>query len=63
MALSLLLEDEDEPDDFPRTPIKIFQLLGDYAKQGRTVTAGEATKLGTTGLFGFRVLFYLPAIQ
>ena len=63
MALSLLLEDEDEPGDFPKTPIKIFQLLGDYAKQGRTVTAGEATKLGTTGLFGFPVLFYLPAIQ
>lgn len=62
MMLSLILEDDDS-EAYPTTPIKMFSLLADYAQQGRIVTSGEATKLGKTGLFGFTVLFYLPAIQ
>ncbi len=63
MALSLLLEDDDSETDFPQTPIRIFRLLADHAQQGKVVVAGQVTKLGKTGLFGYQVLYYLPAIQ
>ena len=63
MSLSLLLEDDDSESEFPRTPIKIFQLLENHARGGKIVEVADATKLGKTGLFGFTALYYLPAIQ
>ena len=63
MSLSLLLEEDDDENEFPKTPIKIFQLLEKYARDGKTVDIADATKLGKTGLFGFTALDYLPAIH
>ncbi len=63
LVLSLLLEDDDSIDGFPKTPVKIFQLLEDYAIDGKIIRATDATRLGKTGLFGFTALFYLPPIQ
>lgn len=63
MALSLLVDDGADVDQFPKTPIKMFQLLGDYAAEGRLVDLGDATRLGKKGIFGFTSLFYVPAIQ
>ena len=63
MSLSLLLEDDDDEHEFPKTPIKIFQLLESHARDGKTVGIADATKLGKTGLFGFTALYYLPAIH
>ncbi len=63
LALSLLLEDGDSADAFPKTPIKIFQLIENYAADGKIVKAMDATRLGKTGLFGFTALYYLPSIQ
>ncbi|MFP6805628.1 MAG: DUF3480 domain-containing protein [Pseudomonadales bacterium] len=63
LMLTLLLEDDDQADGFPKTPIKIFQLLEKSASDGKIMTIADATKLGKIGLFGFNALFYLPAIQ
>ncbi len=63
MSLSLLMEDDDDENEFPKTPIKIFQLLENYARDGNIVDIADATKLGKTGLFGFTALYYLPAIH
>ncbi|MBQ75700.1 MAG: hypothetical protein CMQ20_11860 [Gammaproteobacteria bacterium] len=63
MSLSLLMEDDDDEDNYPKTPIKIFQLLENYAQDGKVVDIADATRLGKTGLFGFTALYYLPAIQ
>ncbi|MDA0789596.1 MAG: hypothetical protein O2780_09095 [Proteobacteria bacterium] len=63
MSLSLLLEDDDVADDFPRAPLKLFQFLAEHVRQGRIMTAGRATTLGQSGLFGFDALFYLPAVS
>ena len=63
MSLSLLMEDDDDENEFPKTPIKIFQLLENYARDGKIVDIADATKLGKTGLFGFTALYYLPAIH
>lgn len=63
MCLSLLLEDDDQPDVFPKSPIKIFQLLEKHAREGRIVDVADATTLGKKGLFGFSALYFLPAIQ
>ncbi len=62
MSLSLLLEDDDEPDDFPRPPLKLFQFLSEHVRAGKIMTSGRATTLGQSGLFGFDALFYLPAV-
>ncbi|MGV0036536.1 MAG: hypothetical protein ACNYPE_16875, partial [Candidatus Azotimanducaceae bacterium WSBS_2022_MAG_OTU7] len=63
MCLSLLVDDADDVDDFPKTPIKLFQLLAERTRSGRTVTAGDSTRLGQKGIFGFPSLFYVPSIQ
>ncbi len=63
MCLSLLVDDEGDVDDFPKMPIKMFQLLAERTRSGRTVTAGDSTRLGQTGIFGFPSLFYVPSIQ
>lgn len=63
MSLSLLLEEDDDENEFPKTPMKIFRLLEKYARDGKTVDIADATKLGKTGLFGFTALYYLPAIH
>lgn len=63
MSLSLLMEDDDDENEFPKTPIKIFQLLEKYARDGKIVDIADATKLGKTGLFGFTALYYMPAIH
>lgn len=63
MSLSLLMEDDDDENEFPKTPIRIFQLLENYARDGKIVDIADATKLGKTGLFGFTALYYLPAIH
>ncbi len=63
MCLSLLLEDGDRADEFPRTPVRIFQLLEKHAAEGRIVDIADATKLGKRGFFGFEALYFLPAIQ
>ncbi|MEM7279888.1 MAG: DUF3480 domain-containing protein, partial [Pseudomonadota bacterium] len=63
MTLSLLIDDDAEPDNYPKTPVKMFQLLADHAVDGRVVDCGDATKLGQRGIFDFPGLFYVPAIQ
>ena len=63
MALSLLLDDDADPEQFPKTPIKMFQLLADHAKDARLVDSGDGTLLGQRGIFEFPCLFYVPAIQ
>jgi hypothetical protein len=63
MSLSLLLEDDDDGEKYPKTPIRIFQLLENHARDGKIVDVADATKLGKTGLFGFTALYYLPAIH
>lgn len=63
MCLSLLLEDEDDPGEPPQVPVKMFRLLEGYAEKDRLVTAGEATRLGKSGFFGFTDLYYVNAVQ
>lgn len=63
MCLSLLVEDEGNTEDFPKTPIKMFQLLAERTSSGRTVVSGDSTRLGQKGIFGFPSLFYVPSIQ
>ncbi len=63
MALTLLLDDDMDADNFPKTPVKMFQLLHEHATSGRLVQSGDATRLGKRGIFGFPCLFYVPAIQ
>jgi hypothetical protein len=63
MALSLLIDDGGDVEDFPRTPIKMFQLLNERVAEGKLVDFGDSTRLGQRGIFGFPGLFYVPAIQ
>ncbi len=63
MCLSLLVDDEGNTEDFPKTPIKMFQLLAERTRSGRTVVSGDSTRLGQKGIFGFPSLFYVPSIQ
>ena len=63
MSLSLLLEDEDDEDSFPKTPIKIFQLLEKSARGGKAANIADSTRLGRTGFYGFTAVYYLDAIQ
>jgi hypothetical protein len=63
MCLSLLVDDEGDTEDFPKTPIKMFQLLAERTSSGRTVVSGDSTRLGQKGIFGFPSLFYVPSIQ
>ncbi len=63
MSLSLLVDDDANHEDVPKTPVKMFSLLERYAAEGRLVDAGDATRLGQRGIFGFTALFYVPAIQ
>ncbi len=63
MTVSLLLEDEDQEADFPKTPVKIFQLLETTARDGKVVDIADSTRLGKTGFFGFAAVYYLGAIQ
>ena len=62
MCLSLLVGDEDDVENFPKTPIKIFQLLAERTRSGRVVVSGDSTRLGQKGIFGFPSLFYVPSI-
>ncbi len=63
MCLSLLIEDGDKPEDFPKTPVKMFELLAGRARDGKQVQSGDAIKLGQRGIFDFPCLFFVPAIQ
>jgi len=63
MCLSLLVDDDGDTEDFPKTPIKMFQLLAERTSAGRTVVSGDSTRLGQKGIFGFPSLFYVPSIQ
>lgn len=63
MCLSLLVDDEGDIEDFPKTPIKMFQLLAERTRSGRIVVSGDSTRLGQKGIFGFPSLFYVPSIQ
>ena len=62
MCLSLLVGDEDDIEDFPKTPIKMFQLLAERTRSGRVVASGDSTRLGQKGISGFPSLFYVPSI-
>lgn len=61
MSLSLLVDD-DNTGDFPRTPVRMFELLAERTRE-RKLQPGDATLLGQKGIFGFPSLFCLPAIQ
>ena len=63
MCLSLLVDDEADIEDFPKTPIKMFQLLAERTRSGRALVSGESTQLAQKGMFGFPSLFYVPSIQ
>ena len=63
MALSLLADDGAATDDIPKTPFKMFQLLGERTSGDRHVDCGDSTRLGQRGIFGFPCLYYVPAIQ
>jgi hypothetical protein len=63
MSLSLLLEDDDDEDSFPKTPVKIFQLLEKSARGGKAANIADSTRLGSTGFYGFAAVYYLDAIQ
>lgn len=63
MALSLLVKDKADKEKFPKTPVKMFELLAKRAADGRLVNIGDSTRLGKSGIFGFPGLFYAPAIQ
>ena len=63
MCLSLLVDDEGDIEDFPKTPIKMFQLLAERTRSTRIVVSGDSTRLGQKGIFGFPSLFYVPSIQ
>ena len=62
LALSILVNDGENVDDVPKTPLKMFQLLGERTA-GRQVEHGDSTKMGQKGIFGFPSLYYVPAIQ
>ncbi len=63
MCLSLLIGDDEQADNYPKTPIKMFELLASRTKDDRQMQPGDATLLGKRGIFGFPSLFFLPAIQ
>ena len=63
MCLSLLVDDQGDTKDFPKTPIKMFQLLAERTRSGRMAVSGSSTRLGQKGIFGFPSLFYVPSIQ
>lgn len=63
LALSLLIDDDGDANDVPKTPFKLFQLLSERSAGGNHVNYGDSTKLGNRGIFGFPGLFYVPAIQ
>ena len=63
MVLSLIADDNADTDDFPKTPVKMFELLAERTRTGKIVESGDATRLGQKGIFNFPCLFYVPAIQ
>lgn len=63
MCLSLIVDDNADTAAFPKTPIKMFQLLADRTSGDRKMRPGDATLLGQRGIFGFPNLFFVPAIQ
>ncbi|MBL6690361.1 MAG: DUF3480 domain-containing protein [Pseudomonadales bacterium] len=63
MVLSLIVDDDADTGDFPKTPVKLFELLAERTRSGKVVESGDATRLGQKGIFNFPCLFYVPAIQ
>ncbi|MBO6555415.1 MAG: DUF3480 domain-containing protein [Pseudomonadales bacterium] len=63
MALSLIADDDADTEDFPKTPVKMFEQLAERTRTGKRVESGDATRLGQKGIFNFPCLFYVPAIQ
>lgn len=63
MSLSLLVDDGADPESFPKTPVRMFQLLANRARANKKIRHGDATKLGQKGIFSFPCAFYVPAIQ
>jgi hypothetical protein len=63
MSLSLLVDDGADPESFPKTPVRMFQLLANRARANKKIRHGDATKLGHKGIFSFPCAFYVPAIQ
>ncbi len=63
MTLSLIADDGANTEAFPRTPVKLFELLSERTRSGKRVESGDATRLGKNGIFSFPCLFYVPAIQ
>jgi hypothetical protein len=63
MAVSLLVEDDENPDEFPKTPVRLFRLLSERFDGSRPVDFGDASRLGQRGIFGFTAAYYVPAIQ
>jgi len=62
MALSLLVDDGGNTEDFPKMPIKLFQLLAEKAQAGQRMENGDSARLGQRGIFGFPCLFTVSAI-
>jgi len=63
MVLSLIADDDADTEDFPKTPVKMFELLAERTRSGKVVESGDATRLGQKGILSFPCLFYVPAIQ
>lgn len=63
MSLSLLVDDGADPEDYPKTPVRLFQLLSERFDGSRPVDFGDASRLGQRGILGFTAAFYVPAIQ
>lgn len=64
LSLSLLVDDGVDPESFPKTPVRMFDLLAKrIRKDGKKVQQGDATKLGQKGIFSFPCAFCVPAIQ
>ena len=58
MCLSLLVDDQGDTEDFPKTPIKMFQLLAERTRSGRMAVSGNSTRLGQKGIFGFPARYF-----
>lgn len=61
VVLTLSREDDENPSDFPRAPLKFFSHLYQFAESGRAVDSGDITQFEGGGFLGRSGIVYADA--
>jgi hypothetical protein len=59
LVFTLCGEEDQDTSRFPTQPLQFFLLVYKYASQSKQFHAGDITKLGEKGLFGFAAMGYV----